>query len=135
MFTTHEGRSFERTAHFIWDLLINWSDDNKALKASNADGGSLLNLHREWAEKLGERVFSQLKGRHEDYVAERKKNGRHHFEVRFKHLNQIGLPEVKQFRKRQLELEQESWRREIAEEAMIRPELNPMILMELKVRR
>jgi len=133
VFTTHDGRSFDRTAHFIWDLLVNWSDD-EALNASNADGGSLLKRHRELAEKLGEPLFAKLKGRHENYVAERRKNGQHHFEVRFKQLNEIGLPEVKQFRKRQLELEQESWRREIAEEAMIRPELNPMILVELKAR-
>jgi len=108
--------------------------DDEALNASNADGGSLLKRHRELAEKLGEPLFAKLKGKHENYLAERRQHGPHHFEVRSKQLNQIELPEVKQFRKRQLELEQESWRREIAEEAMIRPELNPMILVELKAR-
>jgi hypothetical protein len=99
------------------------------------DSIKVLQKHQALAQELGEPLFRRLKTTHEQNRQQRERNGRYHFEVRFKHLNQVGLPEVRQFRQRQLELEQETWRQEMQEQAVIRPELHPLITLDMRARK
>ena len=127
VFTNLDGRSFERSAHAIWDSLLN--QELHAVTASKAQPGlEILEAHRAIAEKNGEPIFRRMDEKHQALQAEQRKNREHYFEVRFKQLNQIGLPEVRQFRQRQLELEQESWRQEFNLAKGSMPELFPVIV-------
>jgi ERCC4-related helicase len=127
VFTNLEGRSFDRSAHVIWDNLL-----NQELHERDAQpNAEILNTHRRIAEKNGEPIFRRMEEKHQDQQEEHKRNREHYFEVRFKQLNQIGLPEVRQFRLRQLELEQESWRQEFNASRSSMPELVPVILTHL----
>lgn len=127
VFTNLEGRSFDRSAHVIWDNLL-----NQELHERDAQpNAEILNTHRRIAEKNGEPIFRRMEEKHQEQQEEHKRNREHYFEVRFKQLNQIGLPEVRQFRQRQLELEQESWRQEFNTSRSSMPELVPVILTHL----
>jgi len=131
VFTNTAGRAFDRTAHSIWDSLLNQPLQLQGVLGSQASI-DLFDLHQGRAQETGEPLFRRLKATHEQNLQQRERNGRYHFEVRFKQLNQIGLPEVKQFRQRQLELEQETWRQDMQAQSAIRPELNPLIILEMK---
>lgn len=131
VFTTADERSFDRTAHSIWDSLLNQSLQLQGVLGSEASI-NVFDLHRERAQAAGEPLFRKLQTTHERNIQQRERNGRYHFEVSFKQLNQVGLAEVKQFRQRQLELEQETWRQEMQAQSTIRPELNPLIILEMK---
>lgn len=131
IFTQADGRSFDRMAEFIWDRLLSGSVD-VAGRVDGEDREDSYDLHARLAQKAGLPVFEDLKIGHENYLTERERNGRRHFEVRFQQLNQIGLPEVRQFRQRQLELEQATWREDMAGQRQIRPELHPLILVNVR---
>ena len=130
VFTQTDGRVFDRMAEFIWDRLLNGTFEVEAGRYLD-DREETYELHATLAEKAGRPVFDNLKAVHESYLHERERNGRRHFEVRFQQLNHIGLPEVRQFRQRQLELEQVAWRQDMAAQRRIRPELNPLILLKV----
>lgn len=127
VFTNMEGRSFERSAYVIWDNLLN----QELHERSAQPNAEILEAHRRIAEKNGEPIFRRMEEKHQVQQEEHKRNREHYFEVRFKQLNQIGLPEVRQFRQRQLELEQESWRQEFNTSRSSMPELIPVILTHL----
>jgi len=132
VFTQADGRAFDRMANFLWDKILN---DNLSLVGPGADGETIEavhDLHAGLAERAGKPVFENLKAAHEKHLAERERNGRRHFEVRFQQLNHIGLPEVRQFRQRQLELEQATWRQEREAQRQIRPELHPLIVINVQ---
>ncbi len=130
IFTTMEGRSFERSAHVIWDGLLNQELHAKDVRSS-APCAELLDTHKRLAEKSGEPIFRRMEAKHQAQQQVNQRNREHYFEVRFKQLNQIGLPEVRQFRQRQLELEQESWRQDLSTSRGSMPELVPVILTRL----
>ncbi len=131
MFTDSDGRSFDRTAHFLWDRLLSGALEIDTVWRRD-DRENLYELHEATAQKAGLPVFERLKAKHEQFLAEREKNGRHHFEVRLQQLNQIGLPEVRRFRQRQLELERATWQQEIKALHTVRPSLNPVILIRIE---
>ena len=129
VFTNREGRSFDRSAHSIWDALLN--HDISESGYSSEPTTTLHALHEEMAEKSGEPIFTKLKEKHKRFHDEREANERRHFEVRANQLNQIGLVEVRRFRQRQLEIEQENWLKELPSQRAIRPELTLCTLVEL----
>ncbi len=129
VFTNREGRSFDRSAHSIWDALLN--HDISESGYSSEPTTTLYALHEEMAEKSGEPIFTKLKEKHKRFHDEREANERRHFEVRANQLNQIGLVEVRRFRQRQLEIEQENWLKELPSQRAIRPELTLCTLVEL----
>ena len=131
LFTNADGRSFDRTAHFIWDSLLNQPMQGQG-RMAEGDSLAVFDQHQALAQQIGEPLFGRLKNKHEQNRQQRERNGRYHFEVRFKQLNQVGLPEVRQFRQRQLELEQETWRQEMQAQATIHPELNPLIILDMR---
>lgn len=130
VFTNMEGRPFERSAQVIWDSLLN-QELHPRQQAAPASTQSIIEAHRSIAEKAGEPLFRKMEERHQQQQTEYLRNREHYFEVRFKQLNQIGLPEVRRFRQRQLELEQESWRQEFNTSRSSLPELVPVILTHL----
>jgi SNF2 family DNA or RNA helicase len=129
VFTNPEGRSFDRSAHSIWDALLN--NDMQEDGFSDESTKELFSLHEQMARQSGEPVFRKLKEKHKRFHDEREANERRHFEVRANQLNQIGLVEVRRFRQRQLEIEQENWLRELPGQRAIRPELTLCTLVEL----
>ena len=98
---------------------------------SDSSTKELFSLHEQMARQSGEPVFRKLKEKHKRFHDEREANERRHFEVRANQLNQIGLVEVRRFRQRQLEIEQENWLRELPGQRAIRPELTLCTLVEL----
>ena len=130
VFTNPEGRSFERSAQVIWDSLVN-QDLHISEGEECLSGADILDAHRRIAEVIGEPIFRRMEAHYLKQQNEHQRNREHYYEVRFKQLNLIGLPEVRQFRQRQLELEQESWRQSFAASKGSLPELIPVILTQL----
>jgi superfamily II DNA/RNA helicase len=129
VFTNREGRSFDRSAHSIWDALLNHEMQVDGL--SRESSIDVHALHEEKSKKSGEPIFAKLKDKHKRFHEEREANERRHFELRANQLSQIGLVEVRRFRQRQLEIEQENWLRELPSLRAIRPELTLCVLVEL----
>lgn len=133
IFTNEKDRSFDRSAHVIWDGLLN--QEIELVESQQPTESDPLNqLHRDLAEKAGEPIFQKLKSQHDSFQTELEQNRRHYFSVRFKQLNQIGLPEVRRFRQRQLELEKETWHKEFEASKSILPELVPLMMLKLTVK-
>jgi len=130
VFVTDAGKSFDRTADTLWNQLIH-SQLTTQTAISGSSATTLFDLHKKQAEQSGLRHYQTLKASHQEELVETENRGRFHFESRFSQLDDIGLPEVRNFRHRQLELEQSAWLEELSKKRRVCPELTPISIIQL----
>lgn len=122
VFVSDEGKVFLNSAILVWDRLIEG-------KFKIMDYESIEALEHQ-VEKELRRNFENLKA---EYLSEREKNierKREWFEIRRQMAERIGLPQVREHRLKQLNLEMESW------ETSLNDEIYPVVklLLAVKVR-
>jgi hypothetical protein len=133
VFLNEVGRSFDRTAHVLWDRIPGGRLERSDF-VLGPDADHIFKQHTQQASKAGLPVYERLKEKHDAYVQEKEANGRIHYDIRLQQLNSIGLKEVRQFRQRQLELEQSTWRTELDQLRRVTPEINPLIIIQLRAK-
>jgi hypothetical protein len=130
VFTMDDGRVFLPTAKRIWDLLLTETvtlapavDVEKALPwfQSSLDA----------AEKQGERLFSELLEEHHTWVVEERERIRYAFEARIQALGRIGLPAVREHRRKRLEAEHHVRLAELGKMEACTPDLNAVMLLRV----
>jgi hypothetical protein len=73
-------------------------------------------------------IYLDLKHRHLNSVTLEEEKGAYSFRVRGKLLEGIGLPEVRNYRLRQLEKDKSEWRAKMQSQRDILPELSPILI-------
>lgn len=130
VFLNDDGKAFDRSANYLWDNLPN----AELLLKNSLDVGqslSIFNQHENYARSAGKPLYERMRHEYDAWLQERESNGRFHFETRFRLLNDIGLMEVRNFRKRQLEMEQADWSAHLENLKVVYPELTPLIIIRL----
>ena len=84
------------------------------------------------AEQHGEGLFRELNGKHEEGVRNEREKGRYAFQVRRQALNRIGLPEVRQFRIKKLDEEEQAWNVALEQREHVFPELQPVCILHVE---
>ncbi len=132
IFVTDEGRSFVPTARRIWDLLLTEHIDLLPRNTS-CDAIRWFEDSLDAATRQGEPLFSELLETYRMRVQEERERARYAFESRYQAIGRIGLPEVRDYRRRRLEQEHQARMASLdATEASV-PDLNAVMMLRIGV--
>ncbi len=130
VFVADDGRTFVPTAKRIWDLLLTETVSlSPAIEAETA---------LEWfetsmaaAKAQGESVFSGLLEEHREWLAGERERARYAFEARHQAIGRIGLPAVREHRRKRLEAEHQTRMAALADAESCTPDLNAVIMLRI----
>ena len=104
VFVTDDGRSFVPTAKRIWDLLLTETVEITGV-ASTDQAVPWFDAAMAAAKTQGERLFSALLGEHHGQLKDERERARYAHDARHKAIGRIGLPAVREHRRKRLDAE------------------------------
>jgi hypothetical protein len=130
VFVHDDGRVLQPTARFIWQELNtkNWRLHG-ALTAGDAE--RIYPQCERAAREQGRELFMQLRQRHLNHIQLEREKTEYSFRARRKLLGEIGLPEVRTHRLRQLVAEEATWRQNLEEQKQTLPDLVPLVVLRI----
>lgn len=132
IFVNTSGRYFAAASGRIWEAVCQADFEIIAAKpnqpGADEDVLAMLNIA---AQREGEALFNLLHTEYETELARDMDKTEFSFLARRKAIERIGLPEVKQYRLRQLEIEQCEWQQHIEQRRQVFPQLNLMLVIDI----
>lgn len=130
VFVANDGRTFVPTAKRIWDLLLTETVSlAPAVEAERALEWFESSLAA--AKTQGESVFSGLQEEHREWLAGERERARYAFESRHQAIGRIGLPAVREHRRKRLEAEHQARMAALADAESCTPDLNAVIMLRI----
>lgn len=127
------GQYFSTASNRIWDAIC--TDEVQVVENDGetfgVDSSEYVSL-RKMAEKQGKSVFEAMCSAFLDELEQRIEKGEYSFAARRNAIERIGLPEVRNYRLRQLDSEYRQWQLELEQKRDIYPELNLHLALEIK---
>lgn len=130
LFVHADGRNLAPTAKYLFERLMMDPWTCTGVLSPTDSAGAFVRSKAAARETLRD-VYFDLKTRHLAQLQQDEEKGEYSYRVRGKLLGEIGLPEVRQFRLRQLESERHLWRTQLAGQRELLPELHPILLLEV----
>ncbi len=131
LFVHEDGRNLVPTANYLWDLMISETPSMVTHLEGN-EAASVFHRMRKIAEKNGKPLFEDLVRRHQDRMAEEREKAAYSFESRRRAIDNLGLPEVRDYRLSKLELEAGEFHREMKKREQVQPDLTPLIIVHVQ---
>lgn len=130
VFVADDGRTFVPTAKRIWDLLLTETVSlAPAIEAESALEWFESSLAA--AKTQGESVFSGLLEEHREWLADERERARYAFKARHQAIGRIGLPAVREHRRKRLEAEHQARMAALADAESCTPDLNAVIMLRI----
>ncbi|CAJ5232068.1 helicase [Burkholderia pseudomallei] len=130
VFITDDGRTFMPTAKRIWDLLL--TENVTLAPAGDVEHASTcFESSQAVAKAQGERLFADLIGEHRSWLAEERERAHYAFEARYQAIGRIGLPAVREHRRKRLEAEHEARMAALTDAEACTPDLNAVLLLRI----
>lgn len=107
VFVTEDGRTFFPTAKRVWDLLLTETVDVHAVSGAE-DAVKWFEASHAAARTQGERIFKELLDEHRTRLKEERERASYAFEARSQAIGRIGLPAVRQHRRKRLQQEHDA---------------------------
>ena len=107
VFVTDDGRTFMPTAKRIWDLLLT-EQINLAAAPLVDSAAHWFDASRDAARGQGEQQFSELVQDHHARLREERERARYAYDARYQAIGRIGLPTVRDYRRKRLLAEHEA---------------------------
>lgn len=130
VFTNEDGRAFVPTAKRVWDLLLTETVD--VLSVTSAEEAT------KWfeaalvaAKTQGERIFTELLEAHRTRLAEDRERANYAFEARQQAIGRIGLPAVREHRRKRLLQEHEARLAALEDAEASVPDLNAVMMVRV----
>jgi superfamily II DNA or RNA helicase len=130
VFVTDDGRTFVPTAKRIWDLLLT-ENVTLAPKVEVENALACFETSLAAAKAQGERLFAKLLEEHRTWLAEERERARYAFEARYQAIGRIGLPAVREHRRKRLEAEHEARLAALADAEACTPDLNAVLMLRI----
>ena len=130
VFVTDDGRTFVPTAKRIWDLLLT-ENVTLAPKVEVENALACFETSLAAAKVQGERLFAELLEEHRTWLAEERERARYAFEARYQAIGRIGLPAVREHRRKRLEVEHETRLAALADAEACTPDLNAVLMLRV----
>jgi len=130
VFVTDDGRTFVPTAKRIWDLLLTESV-TLAPKVEVEHALACFETSLAAAKAQGERFFTELLEEHRAWLAEERERARYAFEARYQAIGRIGLPAVREHRRKRLVAEHEARMAALAIATACTPDLNAVLMLRI----
>ncbi len=130
LFVHDDGRALAPTARFIWDQLCieHWQPDPRSFPAPHA---AIIHGIHALADEQSREIYLEMRQRHSNHLQLETEKLEHRFRSRRKLLQGIGLPEVREFRLRQLAAEEAASGEELRRQSRVLPELTPVLLLRI----
>jgi len=122
VFLDKNGAALAPTAKSVWDAVIDGKFE--LVNGLVSDDGGVSEASQRAATDRGERMFRDLRSRHEQRLERERRKGRDAFRVRRQALSHVGLDTVRQYRQRQLDQEEAQWSKRMDERSRIIPSLS-----------
>ncbi len=133
VFINDEGRPFVPTAKRVWDLLLTETVSVQSV-ADAEDSARWFEASFAVADAQGEAVFAALAEEHRAHIREERDRATYAFDARNQAIGRIGLPAVRQFRRRRLQAEHEARLAALDEMKSSVPELNAVAMVRIDVK-
>jgi superfamily II DNA or RNA helicase len=130
VFINDEGRPFVPTAKRVWDLLLTETVSVSSV-ADPEDSARWFEASFSVAGTQGEALFTALAEEHRSRIKEERDRATYAFDARNQAIGRIGLPAVRQFRRRRLQTEHEARLAALDEMKSSVPELNAVAMVRI----
>lgn len=130
VFINEEGRPFVPTAKRVWDLLLTETVDVHAVTGSE-ESVRWFEASHVAASTQGERIFTELLTEHRARLKEERERALYAFEVRGQAIGRIGLPAVREYRRKRLQQEHDARMAALDEMEASVPDLNAVMMVRV----
>jgi hypothetical protein len=130
LFIHEDGRMLAPTARFLWEQLCVgvWSVEQTADEAMDLQAFRRIEA---LAHEQCRDVYLEMRQRHLSQLQLEKDKAEYSFRARRKLLQAIGLPEVRDFRLRQLAQEEAQCAEELKRQSVVTPQLTPLLMLKV----
>jgi hypothetical protein len=130
VFATDNGRTFVPTAKRVWDLLLT---EEVRVTGSTAQGDSIRHFDAslEAAKQHGERLFAELLEQHQMWLKGERERARYAYDARHHAIGRIGLPAVRQHRRKRLDEEYQARIEGLDRAEASVPDLNAVMILRI----
>lgn len=129
-FATDDGRTFVPTAKRIWDLLLTEAIEIHG-KSSTEDSAAWFDASMGTAKAQGERLFAGLRDEHRAWLKGERERARYAYDARDHAIGRIGLPQVRQHRRKRLEAEHQARMVALDNAEASVPDLNAVLMLRI----
>ena len=130
VFINEEGRPFVPTAKRVWDLLLTETVDVHAVTGAEASAKWFEASHSA-ASTQGERIFTELLTEHRARLKEERERAVYAFEARGQAIGRIGLPAVREHRRKRLQQEHDARMAALDDMEASVPDLNAVMMVRV----
>ena len=130
VFINEEGRPFVPIAKRVWDLLLTKTVDVHAVTGSE-ESVRWFEASHVAASTQGERIFTELLTEHRARLKEERERALYAFEVRGQAIGRIGLPAVREHRRKRLQQEHDARMAALDEMEASVPDLNAVMMVRV----
>ena len=130
VFVAEDGRSFVPTAKRIWDLLLT----EPVTLLDSADGEESargFDFSLVAARNQGERLFTEMLNEHQTRMKEERDRAQYAFDARYQAIGRIGLPAVREHRRKRLQQEHHSRLAAIEDAEVSLPDLTAVMILRI----
>jgi hypothetical protein len=134
LFLSSEGKLLEPTARLIWERLISLEGEPQLLSSSPlspAEAAQAYDRSHQQAQQQGRPLFDELQAKHQQKLERERRKQELAFSARQRAIEQLGLPQVRDFRRAQLQQEEQQWRQEFQRRQETLPSLTLLQLVSL----
>lgn len=129
-FATDDGRSFVPTAKRVWDLLLTEAIEIHG-KSTSGDSAAWFDASMAAAKAHGERVFAGLLEEHRAWLKGERERARYAYEARDQAIGRIGLPQVREHRRKRLEAAHQARMAALDDTEAAMPDLNAVLMLRI----
>ena len=130
VFINEEGRPFVPTAKRVWDLLLTETVDVHAVTVAE-ESVKWFEASHAAASTQGERVFTELLTEHRARLKEERERAVYAFEARGQAIGRIGLPAVREHRRKRLQQEHDARMAALDDMEASVPDLNAVMMVRV----
>ncbi len=131
LFINDQGKNFSLSAKNIWDLLLSVVP----VIHDYLDGQDSYKWYEyafKLAEKQGQPQYHELLQEHKSLLSREQEKAGYYFAARRKMIESIGLPEVRAYRFKKLEQEEQENQAELQRKAEVLPEIEPLLMLRIQ---
>jgi len=130
VFINEEGRPFVPTAKRVWDLLLTETVDVHAMTGAE-ESVKWFEASQAAASTQGERIFTELLTEHRARLKEEREHAVYAFEARGQAIGRIGLPAVREHRRKRLQQEHDARMAALDDMVASVPDLNAVMMVRV----
>lgn len=130
VFVMDDGRSFVPTAKRIWDLLL--TEHIQIQQTSELECAvTWFDTSVKAAQAQGEQLFNELLEEHHSWISEERNRATYSFESRLQAIGRIGLPAVREHRRKRLQAEHETRIASLKDAEACLPDMNAVLVLRI----